>query len=60
MEIGALLEFKDVTGRLSRVGIDLKTELEGWVDLSMSDGKHETNMAHAIYFLETVGMRLLG
>lgn len=47
-----------MTGRLSRVGIDLKTEIEGWVNLSMSDGKHETNITHAIYFLETVGKRL--
>lgn len=58
VETVALSEVKDVTGRLRRVGIDLKTEIEGWVNLSMSDGKHETNMAHAIYFSETVGKRL--
>lgn len=43
VETVALSEVKDVTGRLRRVGIDLKTEIEGWVNLSMSDGKHETN-----------------
>jgi hypothetical protein len=57
VETVALSEVGDVTGRFGRVGIDLKTEIEVWVDRKSPGGIHGTNMPYTIYHSETVGKR---
>jgi hypothetical protein len=57
VETVALSEVGDVTGRFGRVGIDLKTEIEVWVDRKWPGGIHGTNMPYTICHSETVGKR---